>query len=471
MDKYDEFYSYIQKVAEEFRKIDPAETIRIVSHLDADGLTSASILVQAMERANRQYVLTIAQRLDADLADNLEKEQYNYIAISDLGSGQFTVLRDRIKSKKIYIFDHHKPEVIEDVQNIVHVNPHLFGIDGSKEVSGSGVAYLFAKSLDEKNKNLAHIAIVGAIGDVQENSGFERVNSDILRDAVESGKMKVIPGLKVFGAQTKPLSRLLAYSTECNIPGITGSESRVIQFLNELGIEPKTGSKWRSLVDLDEDELKKLVTGIVMRRLGEKQPESVIGPVYILCDETKKSPLRDAKEFSTLLNACGRMDKPALGIGACMGDEKLKAKAISHLEDYKKELVKSMKWFEQNRHSGPITSGKNYMIINAEKNIMHTMIGTLASIISKSGNLNTGTYILSIAQVGDGYSKISLRMSGNTENDDMRTVVQRIAETVNGTAGGHKGAAGAIIKTEQEQQFIENAKMIFEEMERDVIKR
>jgi len=48
----------------------------------------------------------------------------------------------RLKDKEIVILDHHKVENNER-DTIIHVNPHFFGIDGSKEVSGAGVVFLF----------------------------------------------------------------------------------------------------------------------------------------------------------------------------------------------------------------------------------------------------------------------------------------------------------------------------------------
>ncbi|MBI3051624.1 DHH family phosphoesterase [Candidatus Woesearchaeota archaeon] len=461
MDKYEEFYKHVQKAADEFRAIPSGEVIRIISHLDADGLSSASILVKAMTRCERQYIVTIVQKLDAQLAEQLEGENYRCYAFSDLGSGQFSTLAEKMPSKKIHIFDHHKLEDQHEAPNITHVNPHLFGIDGSKEVSGAGVAYLFARALDIRNKDMAHIAIIGAIGDVQESDGFEKVNTCILSDAVESGKMKVIPGLKLFGAQTKPLHKLLSYGSEYNIPGVTGSESGAVQFLMQLGIALKDGGDWRKLVDLSDEELQRLVAGVMIKRAGEPNPQAIIGKVYILREEEKQSPLRDAKEFSTLLNACGRMDKPMLGIGACIGDEELKPRAIAHLADYKRELMKSISWFEESYKNGGIIKGGNYIIINAGENIRHTMIGTLASMVAKSNTLGEGTFILSLARMDDGNTKASIRMSGNGSPPDLREVISAITERVNGSYGGHMGAAGAVISTEMEQQFIEAAKEIF----------
>ncbi len=468
MDKYGQFYKYIQEKADEFRKTSGNEAIRIISHLDADGISSCSILIRAMTRANRQHSVSVVQQADEKLLKKLSGEPYKTIAFTDLGSGQLSMLKELLPGKKICILDHHELETEENSakendENLIHINPHIFGIDGSREVSGAGVTYLFAKALDEKNKDMANIAIIGAIGDVQAGSGFEKINADILNDAVESGKLKIIPGIKVFGAQTKPLHRLLAYSSEYPIPGVTGSESGAIQFINQIGIDIKKGDKWKKLVDLDDEEMKKLVAGIIIRRLGEENPEAIIGPVYILREEAKQSPLRDAKEFSTLLNACGRMSKAALGIGACLGDKKLKAKAVEHMAEYRKEIMKAMNWFEESLRENRVIKGENYLIINAGKKVPHTMIGTLASIVSKSDYLKQGTIVMSMAEMDENNTKVSLRMCGNT-NHDMKALISKIAGAVDGTAGGHTSAAGAVIKTEMEQQFVESAKDIFEKL-------
>ena len=123
------------------------------------------------------------------------------------------------KEKTVFIIDHHEPEKLKvESDNVFFVNPHKFGINGSIEVSGAGVVYLFASSLDKKMEEFAHVAIIGAIGDMQEHNGFEKMNKDILKTAIDGGKIKVIRGLRMFGAQTKPLHKILEYSTDPFIP-------------------------------------------------------------------------------------------------------------------------------------------------------------------------------------------------------------------------------------------------------------
>jgi single-stranded-DNA-specific exonuclease len=461
MDNYEKFQQLLDSAANEFRLVSKNEAIRVVSHLDADGLSSAAILIKALSRDSRRYSLSTVHQLDEAVIKQLLKEPYNVIFFTDLGSGQFRLIKKYLTTKKVFILDHHQLEEQHEAQNIVHVNPHLFGINGSKEVSGAGVTYLFAKTLNKENANLAHIAIIGAMGDMQEDRGFEKLNSQILEDSKKAGKIKVITGIRVFGAQTRPLHKVIEYSSEYPIPGVTGNESASLMFLQQLGINPRKGSGWKKLVDLTDEELQKLATEVILKRLDEEKPEGILGPVYILTQEKNESPLRDAKEFSTLLNACGRLGKASIGVGACLGNEKIKEKAIKTLAAYKREISNAMNWYKN--ASNGITRGKGYMIINAEENMMPTIIGTLASILSKSGEVEDGTIILSMAQMINGKTKVSIRVSGNGKHDlNLREIIAKIVEPVEGQAGGHHNAAGALIDTGREVEFIENAKRILQ---------
>ncbi len=69
----------------------------------------------------------------------------------------------------------------------MQLNPHLYGIDGATDVSGSGVAYFAAKALNPANVDLAPIALVGALGDMQdkyEQRSLKGLNEIIVNDAV-----------------------------------------------------------------------------------------------------------------------------------------------------------------------------------------------------------------------------------------------------------------------------------------------
>lgn len=438
------------------------EVIRVVSHLDSDGLTSASIMLQVLKREKKKFVLSIVKQLNENILKELSLENYKIIIFTDLGSGYTKLINSYLNNKKIFIFDHHAPDVFDNYSNMVHVNPHLSNIDeASSKISGSGVTYLFAKSLNKANKDLAHLAVVGSIGDMQD---FNEINNEILQDAIKENKIEVRRGLKMFGMHTKPLHKVLQFSTDPFIPGVTGSEEGAIAFLDELGIKVKENDKFKKLVNLTEEELKNLTTGIILKRLGsEKNPTDIFADIYILKNEDDEGFTKDAREFSTLLNCCGRLGKPSIGIGVCLNNLRLKEKANELMKEYKLELIRGLNWFYNNKDK--LIRGENYVIINAGENIKDTLIGTITSIISKSNIYREGTILISMAYTLDNNIKVSMRIcNGNNNEIDLREILKNIVND-EFESGGHKSACGCLIPIEKEKEFVDN---IFEVLNRKI---
>ena len=440
------------KAIDEFNKLDD-KPIKIVAHLDTDGISSGAILAKALLRKNKRFVLRVVKQLNENILNELKHEDYDVFVFVDLGSGYINLIKENLNGKKVFIFDHHIPENL-DSGDVIHVNPHILNIEhASGTISGSGIVYLFCKKLSEENVDMAYLAVIGAIGDMQ---GFEGMNSIILKDALDSGKLEIKKGLKMFGFQTRPLNKVLMYSTDPYIPGITGDEEATINFLHELGINLKEGGNYRTLASLNEDEMTKLVTGIVLKRMGsEENPEDIIGDIYLLKDEDDGSVIKDVKEFSTLLNSCGRMDKPSLGLGLCLGSHDLKLKAIELLKEYKVEIIRALDWFYSNKKN--FIETENFVIINAGENVRDTIIGTLCSIISKSRVYPNGKIIIGMAYTLDNKLKISARLSSKMDVD-LREILKEIVGE--GNVGGHRFACGGFVNMDDEEKFIEKTKEV-----------
>jgi len=62
------------------------------------------------------------------------------------------------------ILDHHVAEAATD-PNVHNLDPDLYGLKGDRDISASTTCYLFACTLDPANRDMAHIAAVGAVGD------------------------------------------------------------------------------------------------------------------------------------------------------------------------------------------------------------------------------------------------------------------------------------------------------------------
>ncbi len=441
---------FLEKIKQEAEDLKASDSIiRIISHLDADGLSSAAILTKALKRLNKKFALTIVKQLSPGTLSQFKAESYETFLFVDLGSGNLEDIKAVINAKKVIIQDHHQPQQTEN--SFAHLNPILFGLDGNRDVSGAGLAYLFAKFLDEKNNDLSPLALVGAVGDNQENKGFTSINSLILEDA--KPYLEIITGLRMFGTQTKPLFKILQYSTDPYIPGITGNEQAAKEFLRRLDLDSE-----KKLIHLDHEEMKRLVTSIILQRLGsEENPDDVLGPIYLLKSEQEESPTRDLREFSTLLNSCGRLNKSSLGIAACIQDNRLKQAAISALNEYKRELIASLNWFYNNKEK--VIELENLVIINAEGNVKDTIIGTLTSMIAKFNIYQENTILISLAHSMDENTKISIRCSGYKNSEiNLKEILNSITSKIGCQAGGHRNAAGALIPQEKEDEFIRLAK-------------
>ena len=293
--------------------------IHVFSHLDADGIAAAGIIGKALIRLGAKFRVRITQQLDEKIIASISIDKPDLLILTDFGSGYIDLLNEKIPTFKVVILDHHQINGTARNSNFVQVNPHMFGIDGASDVSGSGVAYFTAKAVNQSNVDLAPIALVGALGDMQDKydqRGLRGPNELIINDAVAAGLLKVEKDLLFFGRETRPIHKTLATTTNPFIPGLSGEEDKALAFLSSLDIPIKQGDKWRALRDLNDNERKRLCSALADHLLSKGlhlAVDNLIGYVYVLTKEEPNTALRDAREFAVVLNSTGRMDRPKPG--------------------------------------------------------------------------------------------------------------------------------------------------------------
>ena len=426
MDIFEGAKEFSRKLA---REINNSRTIRLISHLDADGITSASLMVELLKEKNREFHLTIVKQLTDDEIKKIENENYDLYILTDLGSGKINELEKT--NKNIFVIDHH--QISKTPYRINLFNPYLFGINGSTEACGATCAYLICKELGLVD--FAYLAIVGAIGDNQDENGLIGINKWVLENTNE---VEVKKGLNIFGRKSKPIHIALSQS-DIQIKGITNDESKTIQFLSEIGIEIKKDDKFRTLSDLNEEEIKKLTNGIITKGMGsEEDINKIFGYVYNI--KNKRGILSDAKEFATLLNSFGRQGIPSRGIEVCLGyaNEEVIEKT---LKEYKRKIVNAIKWVKNNLKQ----KDDVYYIIAGDK-VPDTMIGTILSMLIRKEYKT----LIGLANSGDKV-KVSVRTK---ENINIGEIIPKVAKMVGGEGGGHKAAGGASIPKGKEEEFI-----------------
>lgn len=434
--------------------------IHVFSHLDADGVAAAGIIGKALFRQDVRFRIRITQWIEGKIVGEILSDKPQLIIFTDLGSGYVDLLNEKLSDFKIVILDHHQV-VGKESENFVQVNPHLHGIDGARDISGSGVAYFVAKALDKTNVDLSPVAIVGALGDMQDKYDqrtLKGLNQKIVEDAVGSGFMTVEKDLIFFGRETRPILKALASTTTPFIPGISGDENNSLAFLKSLNIEPMNGDKWRALRDLTEDEKKRLCSKLADHLVSKGlhyEVTNLIGSVYILNHEEPWTPLRDAREFAVLLNATGRMDKAGLGVAVCMGDRASSLEAANRLlEDYRRTLSKNLGWVMEKPER--LKEFENIYVVFGEDFINDKMVGAISSIlVSNLPNPEKPLIAYSNLQE-EGIAKISARTMDSvvSRGVNLGEIMQEAAEKFQGKGGGHNVAAGAQVPIEDVNEFL-----------------
>ncbi len=443
--------------------------IHVFSHLDADGIAAAGVIGKALFRLDARFRIRITQWVDEKIIGEIVADKPDLVIFTDFGSGYLDLLNEKVPQFKVVILDHHQVTRTAQNPNHVQVNPHLHGMDGATEVSGSGVAYFTAKAMDRRNVDLAPIALVGALGDMQdryENRKLTGLNSLIVEDAVKAKLLQVEKDLTFFGRETRPLYRTLSSTTNPFIPGLSGEEDKSLAFLSSLNIKLKDSDRWRTLRDLSEEEKKRLCSALADYLLSKGlhyEVTNLIGHIYVLNAEQPSTALRDAREFAVVLNSTGRMDRPSLGIAVCMGDRKAALEEANRvLEDYRKSISKYLTWvWEKPERLRELNS---IYVVNGEDFVSEKIIGTISSILITSLP-NVEKPLIAYANVpNEGLAKISSRTTdlGVRKGVNLGVVMRLAGEKLGGKGGGHNIAAGGQVPLDKVDEFVKIADELVE---------
>ncbi len=462
LDSHKKLIDEAERAAEKIKdNISEGSRIAVGCHFDADGLAAAGILVKALYRAGASFHLRVLKQLDPQDIEFFSKSASDAVILADIGSGYLDLLKDLANSKDVFVLDHHQING-ENFGRLIHVNPHLSNLDGGKEVSGAGVSYTVVKALDQQNIDLSPLAVVGAVGDMQDkNEGrtLRGFNSLIVEDAVKSGLLKVETDLIIYGRETRPVHKALSHTVNPFLPGLSGQEDNCFALLSSLSIPIKVGDRWRTVVELSSDEKKKILSAIVEKitsgGLSGAVVMNLIGSVYTLLGEENWTPTRDAREYATLLNSCGRMGHPSIAIAVCMGERgPTIAEANKILSEHRKALATYMTLITEKPSS--VESLGRLSVIHGEEYLNENMTGAVSSLLSSSETFAPGKVIIVCAKTRNGEIKISARATAKMveKGVNLGHSLQHIAEKYGGIGGGHKIAAGAQIPQQRLKEFL-----------------
>ncbi len=415
--------------------IDNDSVIRLISHNDADGISAAAVIANALKEEGVQFHTSIVPRLKEDMVNQLRSEKYDLFIFSDMGSP--FIKEFNTYKHDVIVADHHQVDGTESESNVIHINPHLFEIDGSRDLCGAGSAYLAVRDLDKKH--FAYFALTGAFGDMQGQDGFTGVNKLILDDALESGTVEVHEGLKIVSKASEPIFKSLAYTFSPPLPGISGDLEGAQEFLEKMNLS--YGIKFTDLEDEEKDLLKEALISI--------NPD-IFGDCYTLPKET--AVLQDLEEYSYILDACGKNKKQGLGLSIALGERDQALDTALRLQrQYRDQIVKGLEWIK--REGAQQLNAIQYLY--SEDKVLKAVMGTIASIGLSVQLLDNSKPVIGMSRLHN-----DIKVSGRTTRPmvdsgvDLGKALRDSSNNFMGNGGGHDIAAGAMIPYEAKDQFL-----------------
>lgn len=434
------------------------KSISVTTHIDCDGLTSGSIITKALIRAGARCTVRTSKEFSKKVIDSLKKDSRDFHVITDLAGG-FANNLDESLGENWIVLDHHQiSEKEHDNQKVI--NAWKYGIDGGTEICAGGMAYLAAMALDDKNSDLSAIAVVSALGDRQdqgERKSFIGKNYEIANTAKEEGLVDIDLDLLLVGRETRPLPDALAFTSQPFIEGLTWNRDACLSLLNSSGIQLKEGGRWRVSAELNDEEKRLVIETITKFTSGKNATEimsELIGYTYTFPREDKRSFLRDGREFSTMLNSCGRISRSGVGIAVCMGDRnKILREAETILTDYRKMIREYMNILTNERWR--VSESKTCIMVNGEGIVPEMMTGTISSLIAGSPK-NAGKIVILRTGGEENTIKFSSRKSFGCKSEiNLSELMRTGAEKFDGVGGGHNAAAGAKITKDKLDGFLD----------------
>ena len=447
-----------EQYAEAREIITSSDDIKIYSHIDCDGICSGAILSTILDRQNKEHEIEF---VNLDVLDDIELT-HELTIFSDLGSGQ-RIDTNAKKGQKIIILDHHPPLRDLDYREgkdytYLEINPIHHGIDGSYYVCGGGLCYFLSKEFGYDD--LSWIGLLSAVGDMQNTTTghFEGLNEIIQQDAIDGGYLEVTKNdLNIYGRQTRPLFVALSYFSDVKLP-ITNNTNETMAVLEELGIEEKHNRKTLDQLTMeDKGKLYKYLSGSIAQAVPGRYVKYIsrliLGDSYTFLQEDDGSFLRDASEFSTAMNACGRNHKEEIAMEVLKGDrieslDDLEAVSLEHRRNIAQAIEKVTADAESN-----IIELENLQYFDGT-GIKPEIVGTITGMIL--GYCNWQKPIIGFTQTDSDGLKVSLRCSRLLSYDGIHfgNIIRQVAADVGGTGGGHSMACGAYIPLEKKDEFL-----------------
>jgi hypothetical protein len=293
----------------------PEKSVQIFHHNDADGLTSGAILTRALERRGLKIQRFCLEKPYPAVLKKIYEQKGKLLIFADFAGRIAPLLSDLNRGRNLtLILDHHVAEASTDTR-VVNLDPDLFGLKGDRDISGSTTCYLFARTLDQVNRDLAYVAAVGAVGDGFFVDGkLVSENREVALEAVRQGKMEIkeqANGEQYLLTSSRGPIPVLEFSDYLDLLGGVGYYQKGPDMGVRVCLEGVSSDSDRMVDDLKairtrifNDEIKRLQSGELNKaphiqwfHVGKRFFPMGVKMIGAFCDAIKDSKLIDPQKY------------------------------------------------------------------------------------------------------------------------------------------------------------------------------
>ncbi|MDI6899921.1 MAG: DHH family phosphoesterase [Methanolinea sp.] len=381
------------------------EFVEVYAHHDADGIAAGAIVCMALLRKGIRFRLRVVSHISpATLSPETPA------LLCDLGSG----IPDL--PPEVMVIDHHVPRFSGALQ----VNPRLCGVDGERELSSAGAAFLVAQALGD-NRDLAGLVMLGIIGDGQQLAGE---NLAIFNDAVALGLVSPGKGLLLAGRDDH--ERLYG-ALNPYLHQVSGDEMAVSDLLESAAGDGK--------VSLD-----KLLSLIVLR-VALYAPVETLESLYGDCYSLQREVVPDAHTLTAVVDACGKSGHGGLAASLCLRSTAGLDEAYECTIRHRLNVIRALRsCWEQKDVSGVVEVGDP------------SVASDVADAFSR--DCLHDRPVVAVAAQKDDLAFVSVRVTPGRDID-ISEHVHVAAVQVGGFGGGHRQRAGATVPAGQLSRFMD----------------
>ncbi|HWG89846.1 MAG TPA: hypothetical protein VNZ52_03260 [Candidatus Thermoplasmatota archaeon] len=281
-----------------------ADYVRVVARLDADGLASAAILAEALQRQGLHFHFSFLPTLTPEASAALRSEKHPLIVLLNLAEDAPAL--DGLAAEVITVDSYHHVEAQKGLSPVAPME--------AVEATAAASTLVLALALSRRNSDLYPWVAAAAVAEGRHLGSLRGLDAELLSEAEEAGLLKREGGLAFEGPTVLDA---VSRSLDPYLPGLTGRARAVKKFLQDHGVNAEAAP-----LALSPAEAERLASALALKLLAANAPASGVDGLLAARFRFAK-PVADCADARTLADRlvhAALQDRPSLVVAAALGD-------------------------------------------------------------------------------------------------------------------------------------------------------